>query len=869
MDKGTVSSGVAELDKVIQCLWYGDNVVWQVDDLEDYIYFSEKFIEQSLKDKRRCVYIRFAPHRPVLSPTEGLDIIEVDPAMGFDHFNTEVHSIIESYGKEAFYVFDNLSSLVVEWASDELLASFFKATCPYLYELDTITYFALTRGRHGHQAIAAIRDTTQLLLNSYHVEEKAYIHPLKVFGRYSNQMFLPHQITKGKWEPLFNSGEAASVSSGTDRHVLSPGATTIAPWDSVYNKVLHFEKDRMHDEEMLVLKKELSKMVLGERPGFKELVEKYFSIEDLVDIREHIIGSGMIGGKSVGMLLARMIIRKELSKYNSILDPHDSFYIGSDVFFTFLVDNDLFRLKMELARGPRITKEEFADIEQRFLEGKFQPDILEQFRSMLDYFGQAPIIVRSSSLLEDNFGNAFAGKYRSEFSTNQGSPEERLEAFLNAVKLVYASALNPDALIYRQAHGLDNTDEQMAILVQRVSGSHYKHYFFPGLAGVTFSRNLFAWNENIDPARGMIRLVFGLGTRAVDRVDSDYPRMIAISHPGLRPEKGAKIAKYSQIEIDLLDLKENEFRTMPVYKILKDLDYPGLKLYISLLKDEHVKDPVTAFISPEDGRPVLTFNNLIAKTDLVPIIGDCMQTLEKVYDQPVDVEFTAFAQPSGKIRLNVLQCRPMKIPGKVEAFEIPQLGPEDVLFTTTRTICGGLVEGIRYIIYIDPVKYSADTDMEKKQSLGRIIGHLNEKLGKTGEKFILIGPGRWGSSNIELGVNVSYSEIRNTSVLVEVARNDTNHRPDVSYGTHFFQDLVEEQIIYMPVFPDEPQARFNEELFANSSNSLTGILPEYADFEENIKVLDIPSIRENMKACIFADPEKQEGICFLKKEDKN
>ena len=222
------------------------------------------------------------------------------------------------------------------------------------------------------------------------------------------------------------------------------------------------------------------------------------------------------------------------------MDDHDSFYIGSDAFFTFLVNNNLFRLRLQLSRNSHISRDEFEDVEKRFLAGRFPREIVEQFRDMLDYFGQAPIIVRSSSLLEDSFGHAFAGKYRSEFCANQGSPEDRLEAFLRAVKLVYASALNPDALSYRRKRGLGESDEQMAILVQRVSGMHYDRYFFPSVAGVAFSRNLYAWSDRIDPKQGVIRLVFGLGTRAVDRVGSDYPRMIAVSNPTLRPEVGAK-----------------------------------------------------------------------------------------------------------------------------------------------------------------------------------------------------------------------------------------------------------------------------------------------------------------------------------------
>ncbi|NYT19580.1 MAG: phosphoenolpyruvate synthase, partial [Methanosarcinales archaeon] len=323
---------------------------------------------------------------------------------------------------------------------------------------------------------------------------------------------------------------------------------------------------------------------------------------------------------------------------------------------------------------------------------------------------------------------------------------------------------------------------------------------------------------------------------------------------------------YSQIEVDVLDLEKNEFMTVPVSVLLKDFDYPKLRMYASLLKDDHIKDPVTNFISAADGKLVLTFNNLIFKTKFVEIIGNAIHIIEKAYGQPVDVEFTAFIGPSNSIKLNILQCRPMKIPGKIGSFSIPEhLSKDDILFRSSKTISGGFVPDIRYIVYVDPVIYSKDVDFEKKQSLGRVVGHLNERLGKEDQKFILMGPGRWGSSNLELGVNVTYSEIRNTSVLVEVARTTTNHRPDVSYGTHFFQDLVEEDIIYLPLYPDEPESEFNEDFFANSRNSFSDVFPEYDSFKDIIKLIDVPAVTGGAHACISADPEKQDAICFLKK----
>ena len=151
-DTTTIQSGIEALDQVLQGIRLGDNVVWQVDRLEDYGYFAEPFAEAAIAGRRRLVYLRFASHPPVLAPRPELEMIELDPSQGFDSFTRQVHSLIEARGGKVFYVFDNLSALVAEWATDELLANFFQATCPFLFELDTVAYFALTRGQHAHQS---------------------------------------------------------------------------------------------------------------------------------------------------------------------------------------------------------------------------------------------------------------------------------------------------------------------------------------------------------------------------------------------------------------------------------------------------------------------------------------------------------------------------------------------------------------------------------------------------------------------------------------------------------------------------------------------------------------------------------------------
>jgi hypothetical protein len=737
--------------------------------------------------------------------------------------------------------------------------------------MKTIAYFALARSQHAHHAVARIRDTTQILVDVYHAKGQMHIHPIKVWDRYSPQMFLPHLVAGENWLPLSHSREAAEVLVSARQSPLLETMRPLAPWESVYQKLATYSGTPSGfdetDPEQLALKQELGRMLIGHHPVFSQLSDQYFTLDDLFAIRNRMIGGGRIGGKAAGMLLARRILLTDKDEtgidFAERLDDHDSFYIGSDVFFTFLVNNDLFRLRLHLTCNSATSDEEFQEIEQRFLAGRFSATIQEQFRAMLDYYGQAPIIVRSSSLLEDSFGNAFAGKYRSIFCANQGNPEARLADFMQAVKLVYASAVNPDVLCYRSRRGLGENDEQMAILVQRVSGMPYRQYFFPTLAGVAFSRNLYAWNDRIDTRQGIIRLVFGMGTRAVERVGSDYPRMIAISHPHLRPEVGVRVFKYSQHHVDLIDLEANQFNSRFLADVLVDGGYPNLYLLVSTMRDDYPYDPTSGKVGGTASQWVLTFNNLIRRTDFVPLMGNILAKLEEAYGQPVDVEFTASVDAGERVHINLLQCRPLFLPGSMTDVSVPTcLDRQQILFRADRMICGGLVERIRYILYIDPQRYN-QLGFEAKKSLGRLVGQINRHPTIQGEKMIMMGPGRWGTGNVALGVNVSYADIDNAAVLVEVALEEAGHVPEVSYGTHFFHDLVEAQIIYLPVYPADASAEFRNRFFETAPNVLLELLPHAGEYESVLRLIDVPEATGGAFAQVVADAQRRHAVCFL------
>ena len=178
-----VSTGHHGLDRIIDELRIGDNVVWQVDQLGDYRLMAELFLQESNRNGKTVHYLRFGRHEPVIKDAhhEGLTLHIIDTSQGFESFTQSVYSLVTQLGPGAFYIFDSLSDLLEQWGSDLMIENFFRIICPYLFELDTIAYFAVMRGAHSFEAIAGIRETTQLLLDVYHLEDTLYIHPLK-FG---------------------------------------------------------------------------------------------------------------------------------------------------------------------------------------------------------------------------------------------------------------------------------------------------------------------------------------------------------------------------------------------------------------------------------------------------------------------------------------------------------------------------------------------------------------------------------------------------------------------------------------------------------------------------------------------------------------
>ncbi len=581
-----------------------------------------------------------------------------------------------------------------------------------------------------------------------------------------------------------------------------------------------------------------------------------------------IIGSGMIGGKASGYFkaknyLERDDVRKSVPECAAAMRFPRTVCITADVFNSFVRENNL---------GPLIQQQKWKEetayevLRGHFLYGKFSEPIRDALRHVLEELDY-PLAVRSSSMLEDQPGTSFAGKYETIFISNKGTLDERLEMLLRAMKEVYASTYNPSALQYRNKHGMLEDNEQMAIMLQQAVGREYKGLFLPLMAGVGFSRSGYRWNKDIKRENGIVRLVFGLGTRAVGR---GYARIFSPGKPMARPEgtEARSITKFSQRVVDVLDLKHNALKQVDMKELVKDgFDcYPRAQRLYSLKDENYLYIPSTN-LWDKAHKPVLTFDGVLSSPwlglDLPKTMNWVFKELETAFDCPVDIEFAIRVdEDPEEAHFYLVQCRPLSQREELKPKPIPKVAPSKKIFRATRQVPTARLKKIEYIVYVDPGEYK-NWPANDRFAVARVIGKVNQIL--EGKQFILMGPGRWGSVNPELGVSIKYAEISNTKMLVEISIKEAEYLPEVSYGTHFFQDLIEDRIVYTPLYPDEEGVILNLN-FLKKKNALCDLLGNeyYQKYEKLVYVVHVPSVAKGHFAEVVFNGTKDEGLVFIK-----
>ena len=859
MNNQHFTTGLDGLDKILKGILPGDNIVWEVDDVANYASFIPPYIKAAQKTSKQLIYIRFASHPPLVeADDQNVAIHAFDPAEGFEIFTDNVHQTIRKAGRGAYYVFDCLSELSSIWLSDQMLGNFFRLTCPYLFDLETLAFFCLYRNYHSSEAIRPIQETTQLFLDLYEHNSTLYLRPLKVQHRHSSTMNMFHAWRNNTFNVISDSAVISEILTSAKWSGLQRDAKP-GFWEREFICARTAVTEHSSQDKKDACFNRLVPMIFSRDTNILDLARHYLSLEDIIDVRRRMIGTGLIGGKAVGMLLARAILKKNDRRFNQLLEEHDSFFIGSDVFYDYLVGNGIWWIRQTL-RHPENFLEEATRARRLVITGHFSQDKIMQFQEMLDYFGQSPFIVRSSSLLEDNFGNAFAGKYDSVFCANQGPRDRRLQDFLAAVRTIYASAMSEKALRYRHQRGMLQHDEQMALLVMRVSGKMYNNNFFPPVAGVGFSFNPYVWDKEIDPDAGVLRLVFGLGTRAVDRSDDDYTRIVALNAPLKRPEHNFdQVRRYTQNRADYIDLAANQL----VSGYCSDLIKESKELPLLHITE---RDTSSGGYHSESHR-YLSFNNLIKKTNFIDDMQTMLSVLSKAYNYPVDIEFTVNFPDNDVYKINLVQCRPLQVQHQVNV-AIPKVEIDDknrIIESRSAVIGQSRMIDIHKFIYVEPEEYGI-LSIQDRYAVARLIGDINNAIPLAEEETImLLGPGRWGTSSPSLGIPVNFSDINRVSVLCEIVAMHKNLIPDVSLGTHFLNELVEMEMLYLALFPNHDTDTINTAFFQQSKNHLLDLLPNEQRWEKTVRVIYTEDLESGgTDVGLIADALEQRVICFIK-----
>lgn len=582
------------------------------------------------------------------------------------------------------------------------------------------------------------------------------------------------------------------------------------------------DKDMLDKED----RKILCHSLVTTEPQMEKLILKYFTQKDYQEIQRKRIGKGTIGGKACGLLLANKLIEIYMPECEECLEESQAYFIGTGVF------------------------DEYINIGKNVFEGY---DVA--LRQVLDSYGETPYIVRSSSRLEDGFNSSFTGKYASVFCCNQGSKEEKFEELKKAVCQVYESVFWESAVQYRKNRNCPDEEEKMGILIQEVVGEKIEDYYFPAVAGMGCSYNPYRWVEEMDITAGMVRMVLGLGTRAVQRTPGDYPRLVSLNRPkaNIRTTMADR-HKYSQRYVDVIDLKEKRFISKKLEDILNIL--PDAYKKLTLNRDTDAE----AFLREQrDYRNVYFADcqGVVENDKLIYILQRMEKILEKEYGQPVDIEF-AVTRKSEEWRLNILQCRPVKnvISESIHIKDIPK---ENVLFDVRRTSMRCSKEiNLDYIVWVNPQSYYEYT-YRKKADVADTIRKINQYFKGKDKKLLLLVPGRIGTSSPELGVPVTSSDIYQFCAICEVAYGKAGYNPELSYGSHMFQDLIEADIYYGAICENSKTIIYQPEILQQRPEVLGEILDEKEEIKNIVKLYEVNS----NNARLYLDIKQGRALCVV------
>ena len=510
------------------------------------------------------------------------------------------------------------------------------------------------------------------------------------------------------------------------------------------------------------------------------------------------IGQGSLGGKGRGLAFIDSVIKKhpEFDNFEGMtINIPRTLVICTDIFDEFMSMNDLYPIALSDASD--------SEILQKFQKAKLPQRLKEDFLALFDVVDR-PLAVRSSSLLEDSHYQPFAGIYSTYMIPNVKDKQCMLNMLVNAVKGVYASVFFADSKAYMTATANVIDQEKMAVIIQEVVGSEWLGCYFPSFSGVGRSLNYYPLNNEV-PEDGVVEMAVGLGKYIVD------------GGTGLRfsPRHPSKVLQTSTLDLALRDTQTRilalDMSQHPdnvevndafnlVDKRVQDFAGTGALRYMV-----STYDPQDMMLRDNDegrGRRVVTFANILSHNvmPLAPALDYMLKTGQDAMQRPVEIEFAGVVAPPGspvKGQMYWLQIRPIVDPKNTVQDDILDI-PDDKLLLRSKTALGhGIIENVDTIVYVRPENFNSLNN----PAIARELEKINREFLEKGANYILIGPGRWGSSDQALGIPVKWPDISAARLIVEASL--PGYRMEPSQGTHFFQNLTSFGVGYFTIDPSE------------------------------------------------------------------
>ena len=517
------------------------------------------------------------------------------------------------------------------------------------------------------------------------------------------------------------------------------------------------------------------------------------------------IGEGSLGGKGRGLAFIDNMVKRhpEFEDFdNATVAIPKTVVLCTDIFDEFMDSNNLYQVALSDVDDETILK--------TFLRARLPERLMEDFLAFFDVV-RSPIAIRSSSLLEDSHYQPFAGIYSTYMIPYLEDKYEMLRMLSDAIKGVYASVYYKDSKAYMQATSNVIDQEKMAVILQEVVGTQYGDRFYPSISGVARSLNYYPIGDE-KAEEGTVSLALGLGKYIVDggltlRVCPYHPTQV------LQTSEMEIALRETQTQFYALDLKNmgHDFSIDDGFNLLKlhvrEAEKDGSLQFIASTYDPY--DMVIRDGIYPGGRKVITFANIL-EHDVFPladIIDKVLKVGEREMGRPVEIEFAVNLdyEKNEQNKFYILQIRPIVDPNKSIDEDLTLIPKENTLITSKQALGNGILEDIYDVIYVKKGMFNPSNN----QLIAYDIDKYNKELLKQNKPYILIGPGRWGSSDTWLGIPVKWPNITGAKVIVEAG--ETNYHIDPSQGTHFFQNLTSCGSAYLTVDSYDEEECFNED----------------------------------------------------------